>query len=1591
MRKRMGALFLTAALLVQPFGSVANAANESRAADLPEPVFAMDFENLQQDVEAKISGTFTATTKQEITVHNNVTVQEGRNGGKALLLDNTEGNSGHLTMMNTAELNPSSLTASFWLKRVSPLKDEGRIFWSKKSKTWNSNGWVMGWTGTDERGEAMALLTDGENMARKMGNPAEVMPEGTWSHIVGTFDAATGTMKVYQNGVEIASNTVSGASITREAAADVLQIGNSGYGTEGIGAVIDDVCIYNQVLSSEQIGQMLDKEDHLVLDAQSLTVPERVGADFTLALQGANGSQITWESDSPQIVIGDGGQVTVTRGDSDTVVNLTAKLSYQGHQGKPVERTFPVTVLKKNESVEGLQKLSYDEIIDVGGTVGTRLKDMTKAYAMDYLYGQKMDKYLSDFKAHTHSGWSWLEGEQAGKWLETMANFKWMDQDGSVKTAITSVVDRLAESQTTENKSAKGYNKFGGYLGNATASIREKKPVKGMDPYEMYSLLNGLLMVYRNYRQDAPELASKSMDCARKLADYLVATIGDESTKVPYADGTLSDMDKVEFWPLCASNGITNSNGVTIAGHDVHQGWEGSLLIDPMMQLSQVIQDTDAAGSQKYSDWVDWVVGNIDKWASSWKNYGDTPYADLDKVAAGEKGIHEIQHYVHAHTFQMNFLGFLRKYQETGETSYLRKVAGAWNDITSRQMYITGTVSVGEHYDAGHNLPNTGDVGETCATNSWSLLNNNLFELTQEEKYQQVVEDLLFNHMFATTTIDGDGNSYHRPLNGTTDRFYTGPDCCSSSGMRMQSYVPYYLYSKSDTEVYVNQFVTNEVKIKMKNGTMHLKQTTDYPETDTISLKVEADSVGGILNVRVPGWVKNPTIKVNGTAVTTAVTAGAYTKINVSPGDALEITYPSELTWVKGDNSNQGSWAMKKGPMVYCLASAFMSQKESQEAFDADIARVTAAAVLNAEDGKAVKTEGSVDFGQERILGKGYRIKMNTTHGVQIVTVVPYANIGQWYRIGDTKPSDYSNAVRYPYQTWISEELTDYPSEPDPEMTPIVKYDFDTMDGTTVKDVSNHGKDASGKGQATIAEGGKFGKYLKLNGSDAYVQLPNDILYGLYNMTVSVWVNPDELSSWARIFDFGSKSDPPYPNLFLTVNSGSNNLRLAYEESKSPAENKVVGGQVNAGAALKTGQWQHVCTVIDGAKATLYVDGRKVAENVGFQFNPVKTKDMISNMLGKSNYGSDKLFKGGMDDFRIYNRILSEKEVGMLQNGEEPIKYISTVATPDNVETTVGNAPILPNKASVSYDDGTNGRERIVWDEIPKEKYETAGSFEVKGKVGTFDITITVVVKGTVPPPTPPAPVSSSVESVKLDKSEVSLEIGESVTLKAEVSPANAVNKAVNWKSSDPMIAEVDVNGRVTAKAPGQAAITVVSVDGGKKASCVVSVKAPAIKLNYKSLPLQRKKSTTVVKITSASVKGEKIKSATSSKPKIASVKVKKGKLQIKGRKIGRAVITVVSTHGGKAKISINVKKKVSVSKLSMSKKKYTVKKGKKLRLTVTKKPVTATNKISFRSSDERIVSVSSKGVVKGKKKGKVTVTAVSSNGKKASCKITVK
>ena len=160
-----------------------------------------------------------------------------------------------------------------------------------------------------------------------------------------------------------------------------------------------------------------------------------------------------------------------------------------------------------------------------------------------------------------------------------------------------------------------------------------------------------------------------------------------------------------------------------------------------------------------------------------------------------------------------------------------------------------------------------------------------------------------------------------------------------------------------------------------------------------------------------------------------------------------------------------------------------------------------------------------------------------------------------------------------------------------------------------------------------------------------------------------------------------------------------------------------------------------------------------------------------------------------------------------------------------------------------------------------------------------------------------------------------------------------------------------------------------------------------AIKLNVSSLTLRRKQTTTKVKVSMAY--GDSIKSWASSNKKIVTVD-KNGKIKA-GTKTGTAKITVTLKSGKKATLKVKVQTaKVKTTKISGLKKKLTIKKGKSVTLKPVVSPITSQEKVTYRSSNKKIATVSSKGVVKGRRKGTVTITVKSGKVTKK-IKITVK
>ena len=87
-----------------------------------------------------------------------------------------------------------------------------------------------------------------------------------------------------------------------------------------------------------------------------------------------------------------------------------------------------------------------------------------------------------------------------------------------------------------------------------------------------------------------------------------------------------------------------------------------------------------------------------------------------------------------------------------------------------------------------------------------------------------------------------------------------------------------------------------------------------------------------------------------------------------------------------------------------------------------------------------------------------------------------------------------------------------------------------------------------------------------------------------------------------------------------------------------------------------------------------------------------------------------------------------------------------------------------------------------------------------------------------------PLPQTVAVTGVTLNKTTLSLETGDSETLTAAIAPQNATNKNVSWSSINGAVATVDNTGKVTAVAKGVTTVTVSTVDGGKTATCEVTV-----------------------------------------------------------------------------------------------------------------------------------------------------------------------
>ncbi len=359
------------------------------------------------------------------------------------------------------------------------------------------------------------------------------------------------------------------------------------------------------------------------------------------------------------------------------------------------------------------------------------------------------------------------------------------------------------------------------------------------------------------------------------------------------------------------------------------------------------------------------------------------------------------------------------------------------------------------------------------------------------------------------------------------------------------------------------------------------------------------------------------------------------------------------------------------------------------------------------------------------------------------------------------------------------------------------------------------------------------------------------------------------------------------------------------------------------------------------------------------------------------------------------------------------------------ISTTLPLGKTLTLKSQILPENATNPG--ITWTSSEPSIASVDANGTVKAlKTGTVTITAAAVDGSSITGTSEITVIVIPVTGIKLNQTTASIQDNDTITLHAEVLPADATYKTITWRSDNPQVAAVDAKGKVTAVKTGTARVIATSADGKKEAVCTVTVTPPDKVANAAALNKKigmfwnaKKKSMIVswgkapdadgyeVYAAECGTSMKLIKTITSPKTRSFTLKKVNGR-KLKTQKSYKALVRAYRIFNGKKQylaksysihaVTDSNKKYTNVKKLTVSPKTLSLKREKLKKLIVkaiprdrNKRCLGHIQKLRYFTTDSKVATVSGNGVVRAIGKGSCTVYVLSINGMKASVKVTVK
>ena len=613
-------------------------------------------------------------------------------------------------------------------------------------------------------------------------------------------------------------------------------------------------------------------------DAASLLFTEKhITSDLTLPTIGASGTTISWKSSNPSVLSNEGKVTRPKKGAADEEVTLKGTVK-MGDYAKA--RNFTFVVLAESE-MGPTKEFALDQVElldDYYLTAQNSDIEFLKKFDNDRLLSRFRETAgLDTKKIAPYGGWEdgWLGGHSVGHYLTAIAQAVKATGNADLKEKSKQLIKGLAECQ---NKLGTGFI-FGakieteGYVEKQFDILEGKTTGKTWVPwYNMHKMLTGLVDTYK-YTGN-----KQALEVAKKLGDWIY--------------------NRVSKWDAGTQGRVL--------------GTEYGGMNDCLYELYLCTRDSKhLEAAHKF----------------------DEP--NLYKTVA--KGGKNCLNGKHANTTIPKFLGALKRYvvlEQTGELTkddeaYLTNVEKFFDIAVTRHAYITGGVSVMEHFRKDNNQDGTRTQTncESCCAHNMLKMAKELYKVTGDKKYADYYETTLRNSIMGAVKSESGAAAYFIPMATGYFKTFGNEDpaknmfwCCTGSGMENFTKLGDSIYFRANDTLLVNQYVASKVTWEEKN--LVLTQKSDVTKSEEISFVLNALHDKEISDVaialRIPDWMHGEaTIYVNGAEKMTAAGNSEYVLLerNWEDGDVIMAKYPMSVESV-GLLDQDAVFAFRYGPTV---------------------------------------------------------------------------------------------------------------------------------------------------------------------------------------------------------------------------------------------------------------------------------------------------------------------------------------------------------------------------------------------------------------------------------------------------------------------------------------------------------------------------------------------------------------------------------------------------------------------------------------------------------------------------------------------------